>query len=299
MRIVAAILAFVPAALCASRAATATSIQPEAAAKTSPVRMILLCLGRSGSTETVQVLSNFSNNSYDDNRGVGLELFGSDATAMANLADPNQTMFEHFETEAQAKPYATVVGFNWKPVIWADKYDLALEAAAKAGVRVIYQRRNVLDVWISECKHQKDDELTAHCDVDDAECIAEHTSLQIRLNVDDLIERLDGYKLLHETAIERLNTYNVAYVNVTYDNIFAGEASASVPVHNESLALAEWNVALENIGLPTLASYATLDQVLSSGYAPTTPATQCDELFNAYEVRATLKGTKYEELLRC
>ena len=264
-----------------------------------PARVILICHGRGGSTSTSQVLNLFSGyESGDKNTGLRTELFGINAAAMEDQEDPTALMLDYFDTEERTHPRARTIGFKWKPLVFNEAYDQALDVVAKSGIRVVYQTRNFLDVYISSTKHAAE-ELSDRCSSDDAECIEAHSSLQVTLEPKKMIDTLNRYKSEHESMVERLNSYGVNYLNVTYDDLYAGVGDALVPVHGTDLALATWNATLEHVGLGGVPSYADIQTALASAYAPTTAATQCDSLLNADEVRSALRGTEHEGLLRC
>jgi hypothetical protein len=82
------------------------------------------------------------------------ELFGATSGEMAKLSDPLRVMLDYLHTQQIDNPNS-IVGFKWKPYYHNESYQRVWEWVAKHNVKVVYNSRNPLDIYISASKtHQ-------------------------------------------------------------------------------------------------------------------------------------------------
>jgi hypothetical protein len=273
------------------------SFASDAAATSPPRKLVIMSMGRSGSSELGIMLGHLARSDPDKFR---TEVFGWNETAMAALAasgDPRTTLQAYFERQAEAQPLAEYVSMKWKPnLIDTPPYVSALRWAKEAGARVLWNVRNPLDIIISDIRHQQHAGLSAHCGANlsasgTADCVAQHHS-PVELRADNL-----PAKLLNRTRDEArvqatLTACGVPHLKVRYEDVFSSD---------EATMTASRNAILGFLELPS-ASAGELRAAESDGelqLVNTAAPSNCDALSNADEVIAALRGTPYLQLLHC
>ena len=260
-----------------------------------PMRTILLSRGRGGSQVLAKVISHFA---HADTRMMSHELFGGSHEIMAQVAirrnGPWKMMRNWFARWETQSPHARVIGFKWKPYMESRAYLEAWDWASSHNVSVLWMTRNLLNVLISNNKH--DTPLPPHCQPNDNACIEEYQQLRVTLDPRTLISNLSHAKRKYETDLEALLvTKGVHYHKVSFDVLFESNGRSA----DHETALVAWNGVFGYLGIDRVDTYAKIISVADSISESTTPRTQCDSLGNAKAVRWTLKGTAFEGLLDC
>ena len=285
----------------------APSLQPEGQPTPAAGRMILLSRGRGGSTVTCAV---FAQLAHSPVWNLCTELFGSRLDQMANVTDPRATMIHWFNEQQVAQPHAQLVGFKWKPwLIDSALYAGAVSWVAAHGVKVLWMTRNALDEAISKQRHTAEHDIDPRCkptklDAKELEeCIAAHQGA-VTMNTTVLMRQLRDFRD-HDATIEAtLTRANITYHRLDFDTLFVPYARQGLAQRELGSAptgaaeLAVWNGALGYLGLDRVDSYAKIVQAANAFSERTAAKSQCELMANAGEVRAALRGTEFEGLLR-
>ena len=260
-----------------------------------PQRMIVLSNGRGGSTVLCKTLAQIG---LSNHRLMAKELFGENMHEMAQVSDPTQLMSTFFDEQRRAQPTAHLVGFKWKSLYTnSAEYEAAWKWVAAEQMPVLFMTRNALAEVISAEKHSSS-ELSAHCGPENTTCLEEHLSHRVALNATTLVQRLDEREAHADEMSSRLARAGVRALRVTFEDLFAGEATAATP--DAPRALRAWNQALSFLGEPTASSYASIDTAIAkTGLASTDSHSMCDSLLNVEEVRSALGASRHAALLEC
>lgn len=262
-----------------------------------PRRVIVLSHGRGGSTMLCTMLADFA---HSDPHELKKELFGKDEVSMGSKDNPAGLMASWFDRQSLAQPQAHLVGFKWKPFLKSEPLYLdAWSWAASHDVRVLWLRRNPLDVLISRAKHLADDGLPDHCEPGDSACLDAHARAKAPLDASTLVADLEAYVKDYEDELPALlKARGVRFHPVRFEDLVAGEQSTASA--SKARALDSWNAALTFVGEAPLHSYAELERAFwAAGVTDTSPGTQCDALQDPDGVSAALRGTRFEALLTC
>jgi len=186
---------------------------------------------------------------------------------------------------------APLVGFKWKPYLLEPSFFAsALAKIARCHsptIKVVRNRRNALDVVLSNEKHAANQQLAPHCDASDQPCLqlAARASTGIMIHADTLLEKMRE-KTRHNDYVDTLlREVGISHVNLDYDRLFYSDRSDE-----------EWKKLLHFLGMDP--SLVTLDEVQKSvGMAPTNPHNHTISIGNYGAVRDVLMGTEFESLL--
>ena len=194
------------------------------------------------------------------------------------------------------KPLAA---FKWKPFV--DSFNLpAAQGMLKkiaafdqpSRIKVVFMTRNPLDVLISKIKHKKskreiENEIAAHCAVDDKECIEKQKQVGSGLQLPtqsllkDLKDSLEAFSVFEDT----LETMNVAHVKTSYEELYNRDDAE------------EWMNIFRYLGRGPTKNLTMSDVIGSFALAPTFQNNHNESLANYVEVRDLLMGTEFEKLL--
>ena len=272
----------------------------------TPLPLVFMALGRTGSSVTWATVAKMTGDA-DPERSV--EITGrihTEATQFFNeIPDelgpnwPSAYICDLQSNFTERGLHHGLVGFQWKPYMSAFNTDKSLsgfrdlaaafEAALHPRIRVVYQTRNAIDRRLSNWRHRgHGSEVPAHCIVGDEECIKEHERFSQMMNFttgDELISWLNVDKDHMRRVIERLEGMDVDYIHVTYEKLYMGEDAA------------EWMRIFTFLGRGPKEGL-TLEEVQKNfGMAKTSSKTHKDMMLNYDEVKKTLEGTEYEDLL--
>ena len=276
-------------------AAPVCTLDASTSTKKAPVPVILMSLGRSGSSATWQVLGELT----------GLATHASELTGSSE--QQNQEFFSHIEHHAHGSwalkwlcheqkkhPEAGIVGFQWKPfgaTLLSEQSIGALKMIAESSdpnIKVVRLRRNLLDKTLSAYKHRVGDHVPAHCLIGDEECVRIHTEAMMGLepSIDFLMEQL--YKDYEEEALvdKLLVDMNVSHIQVTYEALYFGDDMAD-----------EWMRIFEFLGVGPTNGLTKDDIENAMGLASTGNLPHKEALVNFREVRNALLNTPFEKLL--
>jgi hypothetical protein len=269
--------------------------------------VIVLSHGRSASTITCGTLGALGKSNQI---ALKKELFGTNEKEMCNVSSPATTVLaDWFELQARKQPHAHLIGFKFKNFPRCDEahvaaaYDEAWDWIVQHGVRVVATTRNYLDTLLSTLKHaESKTSLTPHCKIGDDACLEDHRQVSITVNVSTLIYQLEYIDQREKESLATLDEKGVRYIHASTDDLFAGETSSRAfrGGAGRQISLDSWNAVLDFLGQPRVDSYDVIAAAIeSSEEQDTSPSTQCEQLTNADEVRATLAGTRFESLLEC
>ena len=279
-----------------------------------PVPAILMALGRSGSSVTWDTLSRLAG---DGEPTISHEVTGGNKEKSiaffdqiedhinerwASLRLCNIQRYYRDKSKGNKNRYS-LVGFQWKPYLATFDHHYAVDGlrrVADDGLKVIYLTRNPLDRYISNQRHKgfiHSDEIPAHCDVNDIDCVERHKkhSKGITINVKDeerkhkFIASLENSLRADVMIEDRLNDLNVTYVHVTYEKLFDGDAEATDEAD-------EWKRILTFLGL-SKEGLTIGDARATFQLASTSTNKHSLSIANFEEVASLLKDTKYEKLL--
>jgi len=281
--------------------AHANQTQPVCSLKAStneekaPVPVILMCLSRSGSSATWQIMGELTGRATQAN-----ELTGS-------RENQNRRFFSHMELhnhgnwamrwlcqEQEKYPDAGMVGFQWKPYGGTFLSEPSLGALKMIAVshdpsiKVVRLRRNLLDKAISDYKHATYKNVPSHCKIGHEKCISKHQEAMagLRLPVDVLMKSL--YKDYEEEALvdKILVDLHVPHIQVSYEKLYFGEDIAQ-----------EWMRIFKFLGVGPTEGLKKEEIFDSMSLAPTGNAIHNETLQNYHEIRDALLNTIFENLL--
>jgi hypothetical protein len=274
-----------------------------------PQPVILMSMGRSGSSSIWQMISNLTG--YETR---SWELPGSN--------DKEETEFFHRHDEDDAwagewlkdsicnlqktYPQAAVVGFKWKPYRPTFEFQSAQAALQLIGdlwdlfpqhppIKVVRSRRNLLDVYISRQKHKVSLNTTlgaavpAHCKVSDKECLdlALKASTGMNLDTFGLLQFLKDQTQQEDRVDQMLLSMGIPHIQVKYEKLYYNYYAAE-----------EWQriSAFLEKGPATNLTLRNIENAMK--IAPTHAApTQKVTLSSFDEVAGLLEGTEFEHLL--
>jgi hypothetical protein len=206
----------------------------------APIPVILMSLGRSGSSVTWNTLSTMLGSTT-----TAYELTGGNKTKSANFFNSMEPDSVDWAVEKLCRiqryhikhtPNSVITGFQWKPYKVTLDHPLgkaALESIAKhtePQIKVIFLVRNPLDRIISNLRHKGhigSDEIPAHCAIDDEECVERHKAMSKNVTFQrkkQLIRDINHANYIDQLSKDRLSTYGVHHLSVSYEKLYnAGE----------------------------------------------------------------------------
>ena len=271
---------------------------------TLPVPTILMSLGRSGSSAAWGVMSNLTG--YESGAN---EYIGKDAPQMKLFWEEHSKssyhwMLDYMCDHRNATPSAGLVGFKWKPKVVFEDKDLrtryAPETAAykylsehrRSEIKIVFLRRNELDIVLSGMKHAENKDLKAHCKQGDEACVqnmhAASLGIEVR-NPKSLSNQVRTLISLNDEAENNLKKLGIPFVPIRYEKAFSKDPLEAVP---------EWQRVLDFLGLGRNTKL-TMDRIQNSMSLASTHASNFhnETIRNYDEVAKVLRETNLDYLL--
>lgn len=264
-----------------------------------PLPVILMALGRSGSSVTWDTMARLTGDT-----NVAYEVTGGNQTKSRHFFDsinPNvgsswpieRLCFIQKRVISQTS-HSGIAGFQWKPYkdVFNHYYSQgALEEISKHQdpfIRVIYLTRNVID---RRQRHQgfiRTKEVPHHCTAGDDECVQKHKKRSKNVILptgQDLIHHID-HALAHDEYVKKkMSRAGVKYLHVSYEKLF----------HTNTAA--EWMKIFQFLKRGPAANL-TIDMVRETFSMVSTSSRKHKEMISNYdEVKETLSGTRHFHLL--
>ncbi len=275
---------------------------------TAPVPVILMSLGRSGSSVTWNTLSTMlgsTTTAYEitgGNRTKAMNFFnslGPDTTA--DWAIEKLCFIQKWNLGRYDDPGIT--GFQWKPYLNTLTHELgrgALERIAEykdPPIKILYLTRNPLDRLLSNERHRghvRSATVPAHCSAGDEECVKrhqEHSKGLILPTGNELVTSIRNAMNIDTIAADTLSTLGVPHLTVSYEKLY----------HSKNAK--EWIRIFDFLGRSPkhLKIYKTnlkMEHVEKAfAMAPTSIKRHEDSISNFQEVKDTLVDAGYGYLL--
>lgn len=270
----------------------------------NPQPMILMTLGRSGSSSTWQILGNLTGYETYPEEYTGES--GPAAIEFFNKLGPNEegNWVTDFLCEQQAlSPKSKLVGFKWKP---HPAQTLEMPAAANGlqriatlgtsntSIKIVRSRRNLVDVMLSELKH-KVAEVPSHCLSTNRKCLKQHmASYSNKLTVPDMADfysyALQRYQGEDKVDVQ-LKEMGVPTVFVSYDTLYFPDTPEQ--------GAAEWNKIIKFLVGDSAKEFSWKRINKSMKHALTTASRKhADVVENFDELAAAFMGGPMEHLIR-
>ena len=271
---------------------TTTCLDPK-----GPKPYILLARGRSGTGSTLQVLGTLTgqdipgDHEYTGRNPKELEQF----FRKIGPNDGGKWILDNLCEQQRKYPEAGLVAFKWKPYEEAMFSPTALAGfdlisrAVDPHIKVVRLRRNLLDNYISDRKHERA-KIFSHCKVGSKgykACVEKHKKIgtNLTLSVKDLVEFLETVTHQEDKVDELLVNMSVPHVQVTYEKLYhQGDAE-------------EWMKIFQFLGVGpgTGLTREQVDGIMT--HAWTSSPHHRESIFNFEEVKKALEGTRFESLL--
>ena len=246
--------------------------------------IIVMSSGTSGSTELCGIVSNIIKG--DDSFGPELyELLGGGFESMSKETNPLGTVLEYLSKEQRHHP-GVFAGFKYKNYYHDENYEKLLNWIATERVKVIYNTRNPLDVYIGTLKsHQPGGKHNCNDEGKHVQkCIEKQQAITLKVPLDEVLEELKSRETRNVEWYERLKITNVDFMHVTYEKINNGTRKERV-VYVQTIA---------DFFKPGFeVTPKTLD--VSTEFIGHTH--QSDIVENYDELKEKLKGTRFERYL--
>lgn len=182
-------------------------------------------------------------------------------------------------------------GTKWKLFLESFGHVKARQAlrwlAARPRIKVIHNRRNLLDVYLSKYKHSVQ-HVPAHCHPGDATCLEQHLAAERSLAVptDTLLEELDYWEHATNRTLQLLRAHRVELLHVRYERLYYGDDDMED----------EWNRALTYI-TGSFQNVTKADVLARITHVATSAALHQDKMATYDQVQALLRGTRFAKYL--
>lgn len=275
----------------------------------APVPLILMSMGRSGSSVTWDTLSTMLGSTTK-----AFEVTGGNKTKSLNFfrgLEANHTGVDWaIQKLCRIQSYNLVdfdnpiiSGFQWKPYLNTLEHPLgigALKSIAEFNdppIRVLFLTRNPLDRIISNYKHKtkaNSQEVPAHCAVNDEDCIKSHHmhAQGIKMKgLHKLVLSIRHSMNNDKEALDKLKSLGINHISVTYEKLY------------DSDNVQEWKRIFNFLGrrpknVQNYMEELTKQHVIDAfSIAPTTSKRHQDILSNFEEVKAVLDNAGVGYLL--
>ena len=153
--------------------------------------------------------------------------------------------------------------------------------------KVLYMRRNPIDVMISQVKHNLSGGVSGHCGPNDEKCIAAHSKREkhLRLGTTNLVNKLEYFKEEDEAITTKLHKHGIDYYQTFYDKLYEADDAS------------EWMNIFRYLGVGPMEGL-TLEKVAKAfPLAKTTKLPRKQILANYEEVYDVLKDTEFLHFL--
>ena len=187
-----------------------------------------------------------------------------------------------------------IFGTKWKPYLESFGHVKARQtlqwlAMMQPHVKIIYNQRNLLDVYLSKYKHEAT-HVPAHCHQGNVACVQQHQAAEQSLVVptETLIDELAHWEHATNQTLALLQAYHVPILQVQYEKLYySNDANAQ-----------EWN-RLWKYMWGDDATPMTQDDVMAHlHHVATSAASHADKMSNYLQVQDVLRGTRFVKYLQ-
>jgi len=190
-----------------------------------------------------------------------------------------------------------IIGFQWKPYKVSLEHEYGIGAFKDMGnqlnppIRVVYLIRNPLDRRTSNIRHEANKGITAHCTVDDLDCIENHKKTSkggVQLPTG---HELKAWLTTDTKAVRNVSSLlsmnGVRYIEVSYEKLY----------NHQSEDAEEWMRIFQFLGRGPAEGLSMADVRETFSMAATTVASRNETISNFADVEKSLRNTEYEHFL--
>jgi len=264
----------------------------------SPIPVILISKGRSGSSSTWQVMSRLTGHCFKCEEYPGENHKYQEGLLSRNTPTNNGNWILGYLCSQQKafKNKRGIIGFKWKPDFFSDTVLNGLRMIAhytNPQIKIILSRRNALDVILSISKHEYMNEHKqemrsfAHCSSIDTICIEAHKKFGsgLYIPVEHLLNKLIYMSNFESKLDDYLEEFNVSHIKVTYEKLYYSKDAE------------EWMRIFRFIGRGPRSKLTKSLVEKAMQHVGTSNSFHNETIKNYEEVRDTLVGTQFETLL--
>jgi len=273
------------------------------ATATSPVPLILISIGRAGSSATWQGISHLTGHCFrgreypGSNSGTAKRFFKKNVPSGNN----GNWILEYLcEQQIAYSDKGGIIGFKWKPFTSKKKkiYNFnnleglhMIAHHTKPQIKVVRSRRNILDALLSKFKHRlmRSQEINeiAHCAPNDSECVElmKKYGIGILVPIDSLLKELREIALMEDKFDRYMKEIKVPHINVTYEELYLSNNAE------------EWMRIFRFLGTGPSSGLSRkhVDEIME--HTSTSSRFHNVTISNYIDVRNLLVGTEFENLL--
>mmetsp|Transcript_428 Transcript_428/g.456 ORF Transcript_428/g.456 Transcript_428/m.456 type:complete len:367 (+) Transcript_428:171-1271(+) len=275
----------------------------------APVPLILMALGRSGSSVTWDTISTLLGSTTKASEITGgnekkaLAFFDKLSNEPAGKAWAIERLCQIQKFNMESKEDPVISGFQWKPYRATLKHELgrgALEEIAKFNdppIKIIFLQRNPLDRLISNRRHKgRQHSGEAHCPIDDVECIdkqKEYAKGIILPTGKELFKSIKDGLNIDQLSRDYLSTIGVKHIAVSYEKLYNVKGNRTQ----------EWERIFDFLerspkDFPNYKDHLSMDDIESAfATAPTSLKSHKETIANYEDVNRTLTWFGWEYLL--
>jgi len=296
---------------------TRTGDPPICELKPNTKSVILMTLGRSGSSSTWQVMTALTglqtrSKEFPASTTRKIDKFFTKKVKRGN----NGNWALEFLCSQQSKyPNAGITGFKWKPSLHSITSQVAIETFEvmkqhytpqqqqqqpnNASIQIIRSRRNLLDVIISRTKHSQTDRLKSHCKINNEKCLQKQllAGSKLHLDTNELLDTLNKMTIEENMVDELLKMHGVSHLPVSYEKLYYGDDVTTSVTNSTTIMEEEWMKIFRFLGIGP-SQNLTIDTIQNAmEHVSTSNRQHKITLENYNDVKTTLKGTAFELLL--
>jgi len=268
----------------------------------SPIPVILVSKGRSGTSSTWQVISKLTGHCFDCEEYTGYNSTESAAFfSRIKPGDNGNWILNYLCSQQNAFiDKGGIVGFKWKPFNRKNVNDVSLDGLdglrmvahhINPQIKIVRLRRNHLDVIFSQKKHlamkEKEGQAYAHCLPHDNKCIETHKQFGSGFNLptETLLRKLRFLSTLEDKFDKNLDELKVPHIKVSYEKLY----------HSDDAE--EWMRIFRFLdrGPRTSLSKDVVENAME--LVGTSNPLHNESMLNYKEVQDILMGTEFETLL--
>ena len=171
---------------------------------------IFISNGRSGTKFINDKIAKIFNVEY---KHVGNEIYGGNSDDMLNIKNPVKFTKQFFTKYPNIKH----CGFHWKPYCLNENYLKVFSYIKTNNIKVLINKRNFLDVIISDNKHVNND-IKAHYKSNNTS-LKKVRNIHVTLNASTIVSELSNYEKKHAKVIVLLKNNNINYLEIFYDTL--------------------------------------------------------------------------------